>query len=85
MFSFMNERIRVAGSNFEDARLAIIQFPKDKDGKRTLRIHYDDGVKLYSFEELSQMIAILYEEWTIELREREGVRRRTSGEKDDLI
>ena len=68
VFSFMNERIRVPGSNFEDARLAIIQFPRNKkDGKRTLRIHYDDGVELYSFEQLSRMVAVLYEEWATEL------------------
>lgn len=85
VFSFMNERIRVPGSDFEEARLAIIQFPKNSEGKRTLRIHYDDGVELYSFEQLSQMIVVLYEEWAAELKDREGERRRASGGKGDLL
>jgi hypothetical protein len=85
VFSFMHERIRVSGSDFEDARLAIIQFPKNAKGQRELRIHYDDGIELYSFEQLSSMIAVLYEEWASVLRDREGERRRASGERGDLL
>jgi hypothetical protein len=75
VFSFMNERIRIVGSDFEECRFAIFQFPKGLDGKRSLRISYDDGVELYSFEQISGMIDVLYEEWEIELREREATAR----------
>jgi hypothetical protein len=71
VFSFMHERIRVPGSDFEDARLAIFQFPKDPSGNRFVRVHYDDGISLFNYYELSDMVAALYEEWDAELAERE--------------
>jgi hypothetical protein len=73
VFSFMNERIRVPGSDFEDSRLAIIQFPENKSGTREVKVTYDDGFELYSFDQLSVMVDQLYSEWEAELREREAV------------
>ena len=78
VFSFMNERIRVPGSDFENSRLAIIQFPANKQGKREVKITYDDGFELYSFDELSKMVEALYEEWASELAERETAKRKVA-------
>jgi hypothetical protein len=84
-FSFMNERIRKAGSDFEEALLAIIQFPKNSNGVRELKIHFDDGLELYDYNELSEMVRVLYEEWEAELKDRESAMRKASGTGGTLI
>lgn len=79
VFSFMHERIRVAGSDFENCRLAIFQFPKNQDGVRELKITYDDGIELYDFDQLSGMVASLYSEWETMHSEKEAARRGAAG------
>ena len=74
-FSFMHQRIRVPGSDFESCRLAIFQFPKRANGLRELKVTYDDGFELYSFERLSEMVEILYSEWDAELAVRAAAKR----------
>lgn len=75
VFSFMHERIRVPGSDFENSRLAIFQFPKRADNCRELKVTYDDGFKLYSFDELSTMVGTLYSEWDAELAARAAAKK----------
>lgn len=60
VFSFMHERIRVSGSDFEDCRLAIFQFPKNALGTRVVKITYDDDFELYSYVQLSEMVENVY-------------------------
>lgn len=70
-FSMMHERIRAADEDFADVRLTIVQFGDPSDDRRAVRLHTDEGVKLYSREELEQMVASTYDMWREVLEERE--------------
>jgi hypothetical protein len=70
-FSMMHERIRAADEDFADVRLTIVQFGDLSDDRRAVRLHTDEGVELYSREELEQMVASTYEMWRDVLEERE--------------
>lgn len=70
-FSMMHERIRAADEDFADVRLTIAQFGDPSDDRRAVRLHTDEGVELYSREELEQMVASTYEMWREVLEERE--------------
>jgi hypothetical protein len=84
-FSFMHERVRMPGSDLEDARLAILQFPKNKFGVRELHLHYDDGVELIPHEQLEGMLNETYEAWTAELANRGAQKRSASGSPGGLF
>lgn len=75
--SMMHERIRVADEDFADIRLTIAQFGDPSDGRRAVRLHTDEGVALYSREELELMVASTYEMWAEVLEEREARGRAT--------
>ncbi len=79
VFSVMDYRIRVPGSDYEKVRLGIVQFGDERIGPRTARIFYADGVELYSYEALDAMVRQTYE---IRREVYEGIRR--SGDEDDL-
>ncbi|MCY4335658.1 MAG: hypothetical protein OXC60_13450 [Litoreibacter sp.] len=70
-FSMMHERIRAADEDFAEVRLTIAQFGEPSDGRRAVRLHTDEGVDLYSREELERMVASTYEMWREVLEERE--------------
>ena len=70
-FSMMHERIRAADEDFADVRLTIVQFGDPSNDRRAVRLHTDEGVELYSREELEQMVASTYEMWREVLEERE--------------
>lgn len=76
-FSMMHERIRVADPDYADVRFAIIQFDDVMDELRKPIIHMDDGVALFSLDELEQMVAETYEIWRDVCEEREAEVRRT--------
>lgn len=78
-FSMMHERIRAADEDFANVRLTIVQFGGPSDDRRAVRLHTDEGVELYSREELEQMVASTYEMWreVLEERERESRRKAT--------
>lgn len=79
-FSMMHERIRAADEDFADVRLTIAQFGDPSEERRSVRLHTDEGVKLYSQEELEQMVASTYEMWREVLEERErNARGRATG------
>lgn len=63
VFSVMHERIRAADPDFVDVALGVFQFGVDDDGKRHPVLWTDDGVDLYSFEALDQMVRETYELW----------------------
>lgn len=75
-FSMMHQGIRVADPDFENAALEIIHAGSSLNGARTLNFHSDDGVELYSFEELDQMVRETYEIWREVLAEREEEERK---------
>ncbi|NEH81310.1 type VI toxin-antitoxin system SocB family DNA replication inhibitor toxin [Rhizobium ruizarguesonis] len=60
-FSMMHERIRAADEDFANINLGIIRF-EDDDG-RTVRFFSDEGVDLYSLDELETMVASTYRIW----------------------
>lgn len=77
--SMMHERIRAADEDFAGVRLTILQFCDPSDDRRAVKLHTDEGVELYSREELEQMVASTYEMWreVCEQRERKARGRAT--------
>lgn len=77
VFSMMHERIRAADPDFEQARLAIIQFGDFDGDQRHPKIHLDESVDLYSLDELEMMVAETYTLWAEILEDRVDEARRT--------
>jgi hypothetical protein len=75
-FSMMHERIRAADEDFADVRLTIAQFGDPSEDRRAVKLHTEDGIELYSREDLEQMVASTYDMWREVLEERE---RKTRG------
>lgn len=84
-FSMMHERIRAADEDFADVRLTIAQFADPSDDRRAVRLHTDEGVELYSRDELETMVASTYEMWREVLEEREKKSRAKSTGTGPLI
>jgi hypothetical protein len=61
--SMMHQQIRVADPDFSDAQLAVLQFPHPRQGERYIRATFDDGVDLFSFDELQEMVQETYDIW----------------------
>lgn len=79
-FSMMHERIRAVDEDFAGVQLTIVQFGDPSNDRRAVRLHTDEGVELYSREELEQMVASTYHMWREVLEERERkARRRATG------
>jgi hypothetical protein len=76
VFSVMNERIRAADPDFADVALAILQFARSQEGPRTPIVFTDDGIELFAFDELDQMVRETYELWTEISEERTAEQRR---------
>lgn len=80
VLSVMHERIRVPDPDFEKARLIVAQFEKGDEGKRVIRLHELPTSKLFSFDQLNDMIGETYQLWIEILSEREeSARRRPTG------
>lgn len=75
-FSMMHERIRAADEDFAGLNLGIIRFDDDVDGGRSVRFFSDEGVSLYSLEELESMVASTYRIWQEVWNERTAETRR---------
>lgn len=85
-FSVMHQAIRVADPDLAEVRLGIFQFESRNDGQRPVRLHTDEGVSLYGFDELDEMIRETYAIWAEILSEREAEdRRRGSWPRGSLI
>jgi hypothetical protein len=74
-FSMMHERIRAADEDFDGVRLTIVQFGDLSHDRRAVKLHTDEGVELFSREELEQMVTSTYEMWHEVLEERERTAR----------
>ena len=84
VFSMMHERIRAADPDFEKVRLAIIQFGDFDEDRRHPRVYTDEGVVLFTLNELEQMVTTTYRLWTDVLEDRIDEARR-SGTRGPLI
>ncbi|WP_119422954.1 type VI toxin-antitoxin system SocB family DNA replication inhibitor toxin [Desertibaculum subflavum] len=76
VFSMMNERVRAADPDFATVRFAIFQFGYSEEGHRQPRLYGDEGVSLFSFDELETMVKTTYEIWREVCEEREDEVRR---------
>lgn len=82
----MHERIRVLYPDMENVGFGVFQFRNGDSDERVVRLHMDDGVPLYSFEELDEMVRETYAIWDEVLNEREvEARRRASGTRGSLL
>jgi hypothetical protein len=63
-FSVMHQRIRVADPDYANVRLGIFQFTVPEKGPRVPKLFTDQGVALFSFDELEAMVRETYEIWT---------------------
>ena len=75
-FSMMHERIRAADEDFAHLSLGIVRFTDNDDGSRSVKLHADTGVELYSLDALERMVASTYRIWQEVIEEREAEMRR---------
>ena len=80
VFSVMHERIRVPDPDFADVRLGIFQFTTPEEGPRLPKLYTDEGLKLFTFDELAEMVRETYEIWTEVYMRRTERERKRSGE-----
>jgi hypothetical protein len=79
VLSVMHERIRVADPDYENVSLAVLQFRARGEAPRETKIHFDSGVRLFSFDELDRMVQATYAMWKEVWEERVETRRRAGG------
>ena len=61
VFSVMHEHIRAADPDFAEVALGVVQFSLSEKGPRIPAIIMDDGVRLFTFDELDRMVRETYE------------------------
>lgn len=76
VFSAMHVGLRSIDVGLEDARLLILQLPKDKRGNRRLIPHWSDDEALFSYDEIERMSSITEALWLGLMTEEEERRRR---------
>lgn len=85
-FSMMHERTRAADPDYEGVELAIFQFGDAGNDQRNPVLHVDQGVSLFTLEQLDAMISATYTLWQEVCEEREvETRRRGTGTTGPLI
>lgn len=75
-FSMMHIHIRESEPDYKKVRLGIFQFSNNKGEARRPILHTDEGIKLYTFDELELMITETYDIWRDVCEERERDSRR---------
>lgn len=85
-FSMMHERIRAADPDYGSVRFAIFQFGEVNEDRRNPVLRTDDGVQLFSLDEMEAMVSTTYELWYEVCQEREmDTRRKATGTRGPLI
>ncbi|TSD85192.1 hypothetical protein FFK22_028575 [Mycobacterium sp. KBS0706] len=85
-FSMMHERIRAADPDYETVRFAIFQFGDVNGGQRDPILHTDDGLELFSLDQMESMVNVTYELWREVCEERDmDARRKATGTRGPLI
>ena len=86
VFSMMHERIRVDNPDYSKVRFAILKFPEASGDMRPPVLYTDDGVELFSRDQLESMVAETYELWREVYGERvSGARRAAAGRAGSLL
>ena len=86
VFSMMHERIRVDDEDYANVRFVILKFPGSDDNVRAPVLYVDDGIELYSREQLESMVTETYELWYEVYGDRvSGARRAAAGQEGPLI
>lgn len=86
VFSMMDQRIRLVDPDFSNVRFGIFQFGEVSQGVRPPILYTDEGVPLYTFEELEEMVASTYQMWAEICAEREkDSRKKADGMSGPLI
>ena len=81
----MHERIRAADPDFADVSLAVVQFALSAKGPREPAIFLDQGIELFTFDELDQMVSETYEIWSEVCEERTAATRRRGASGGGLL
>jgi len=79
IFSMINERIRVDNPDYRDVALGIYEFEANDAGPRRPALQVDEGIELFSYEQLDAMVGETYAIWreVCEARAQETRRRPT--------
>jgi hypothetical protein len=82
----MHERIRAADPDYENVRLAIFQFDEGDNERRAPKLYTDEGLELFSLEQMESMVAATYDLWREVNEERDTeIRRRAGGTRGPLL
>jgi len=84
-FSMMHQHIREDSPDFKNVRFGVFQFDKTDEGPRPPRLYTDDGIELFSLDELELMVEETYEIWREVSAAREAETRRRGGGGGSLI
>lgn len=79
VFSVMHERIRAADPDFAGVAFGIFKFAITDDEERAPIIHLDEGIPLFSFDDLQYMVEETYVMWREVFMDRTAEARRSSG------
>lgn len=86
VFSMMHERIRAVDPDYEAIQLAIFQFGDVNVDRRNPVLHTDDGIELFTIDQMETMVKATYELWREVCEEREmDARRKATGTRGPLI
>ena len=86
VFSMMHERIRVDDQDYAKVKFVILKFPGSDDDVRAPVLYADDGIQLYSREQLESMVTETYELWREVYEDRvSGARRAAAGRVGPLL
>ena len=75
--------VRAADPDFAEVALGVVQFSLSERGPRVPILYREEGVTLFSFDELDLMVRDTYEMWREIVEERTAETRRRAGGKGD--
>lgn len=81
--SLMHESTRAMYADHANTRLAVVQFADAKRTTRKATIMYDDGVPLFSYDDLNRMVSETYQMWAEICEGREEDAHRRADDRDD--
>jgi hypothetical protein len=76
VFSLMHQRLRVDDPDFADVGLKIFRFGRGEGDRRTISEYSAEGLELYDYAQLNEMIGTTYRLWVEEIESRQRSSRR---------